>query len=82
MTLGEYSALCEGFELARQQQLAPLRHFTAAICQSQGAKVTPGQLLPLDLVDRVEKEEADSVLEKTLILARQLKKQRNGRVKS
>lgn len=81
MTFAEYSATCEGYELARQQELAPLRHFTAAICQSNGAKVLPTQLVPLPLLDKVDKDEQQAVLEKTLNLARQLKKQRNGRVK-
>ena len=79
MTYGEYCALAEGFELARQQEVAIYRQLFAAVVQSNGAKVTPMQLLPLPMVDSTANDDRAAIIEKTLNLARQLKAKRNGR---
>lgn len=80
MTYGEYCALAEGFELARQQEVAIYRQLFAAVVQSNGAKVTPMQLLSLPMVDNSQHDERQAIVEKTLNLARQLKAKRNGRI--
>ena len=79
LTYSEYLATCEGFELARQQAIAPYRQLAAAIVQSNGAKVSAMQLLPLPMVDGQPESDVAAILEKTLNLARQLKEKRNGR---
>ena len=69
--------MVEGYELNRQVELAPLRHFVTAICQSSGAKVNQRQLLALPLIDG-ESESATELVEKILTYARKRKKHGSG----
>jgi hypothetical protein len=71
--------MVEAHELARQSNLAPLRHLAAAIVQVNGGKITPQQLMPLHMIDGKEEDKFESALNRALAIAKQIK---DGRVKN
>ena len=71
-------ALVEGYEYSRQAELAPLRLFVTAICNSNGSKVKQQQILALPLIDDVGVDDKKDLVEKILNYARNRKKNGSG----
>jgi hypothetical protein len=80
MTHAEYLATVEGFEIARQHNLAPFRHFCSYLLASNGAKIKASEIMRLPMIDKHETSTFDKIVNDTLEYARKLKAQRNGRI--
>lgn len=82
MTHAEYLATVEGYEIARQHNLAPFRHFCAYLLASNGAKIRASEIMKLPIIDKAQTSNFDSIVHNTLEYARKLKAERNARVQS
>ena len=78
MTFADYSAMCDGAELAKQKRLLIQRHFVAAILNTQITKrISPQDVLFLSIFDQTKDEQAKEMMER--LLAKELKRKKHGR---